>query len=227
MQPYFLPYIGYYQLMASVDKFVVFDDVNYINRGWINRNRLLLNGRAHTFTIPLRSASQNVLICDIELADLSHWRKKFQTTVFQAYRKAPNYTQVASVIDGIVNYPETRLDLFLLNSLREVIRYLSMDVQIVETSRLYSNASLKGEERIFNICDKEKAEEYINLIGGLEIYRRESFKARNIKLRFLRSTPSSYSQQNNTHVPWLSILDVLMFNPVDEVKKMLTEVEYV
>jgi hypothetical protein len=161
------------------------------------------------------------------LADLSHWRKKFQTTVLQAYRKAPNYTQVASVLDGIVNYPETRLDLFLLNSLREVVRYLSMDVKIVETSRLYSNASLKGEKRILDICDKEKAGEYINLIGGLDIYRRESFMARNIKLRFLRSTPSSYSQLNNTHVPRLSILDVLMFNPVDEVKKMLTEVEYV
>lgn len=227
MQPYFLPYIGYFQLMAAVDKFIMFDDVNYINRGWVNRNRMLLNGDAYTFTIPLRSASQNLLICDIELADLEHWRKKFLTTVRQAYGRTPNYPQVAALLDGIVNYPTKRLDQFLLNSLREIVRYLSLHVKIVETSRVYENSFLKGEERILDICRKEKAGHYINMIGGLDIYQHENFLAQNINISFLRSKPTTYSQLNGDHVPWLSILDVLMFNSPSTVKKMLTHVDYV
>src|SRR5512140_19777 len=99
MQPYFLPYIGYFQLMAAVDKFVVFDDVNYINRGWINRNRLLLNGGAHTFTVPLRGASQNKLICDIELAEDDGWRDKLLRTISQSYAKTPCYAEVAPLME--------------------------------------------------------------------------------------------------------------------------------
>lgn len=120
MQPYFLPYIGYFQLMAAVDKFVIFDDVNYINRGWINRNCLLMNGKAHTFTVPLRAASQNKLICEIELLDEQHWRDKLLRTMYQAYGKAAYYKQTDGLLERVINYPTTKLDEFLLNSLCEI-----------------------------------------------------------------------------------------------------------
>lgn len=227
MQPYFLPYIGYFQLMAAVDKFVVFDDVNFINRGWINRNRLLLNGAPHTFTLPLRSASQNRLICEIELDDNQEWRKKLLRTIRLAYGKAPFYLQVSALLESVINYPSIRLDEFLLNSLREVVRYLSLEVEIVSTSRIYGNAHLKGQERILDICRQEQASVYINPIGGVDLYDRASFSERELSLNFLRSRPVRYSQGKGEHVEWLSVMDVLMFNEPTAVRLLLTEMDLV
>lgn len=223
MQPYFLPYIGYFQLMAAADKFVVFDDVNYINRGWINRNRLLLNGVAHTFTVPLRSASQNRLICEIELDDNPGWREKLLRTIRQAYGKAPCYAEAYALMESLVNYPSIRLDDFLLNSLSKIARYLLLDVEIVSSSRIYQNAQLKGQDRILDICRREQAGTYINPIGGMDLYDRTSFSKQGIQLYFLRSRPISYSQGKGEYVPWLSIMDVLMFNEPDAVRRLLTE----
>lgn len=227
MQPYFLPYIGYFQLMAAVGKFVVFDDVNFINRGWINRNRLLLNGVAHTFTVPLRGASQNRLICDIELADESGWRDKLLRTIRQAYGRAPCYPQVSTLLERVINHPSIRLDEFLLNSLHEVVNYLSLEVEIVSTSRSYKNAHLKGQDRILDICRQERADIYINPIGGVDLYDRASFSNQDLSLYFLRPRPISYSQGKGDHVAWLSIMDVLMFNEPTEVRRLLAEIDLI
>lgn len=227
MQPYFLPYIGYFQLMAAVDKFVILDDVNYINRGWINRNRLLLNGVAHTFTVPLRGASQNRLICEIELDDVQGWREKLLRTIRQAYGRAPCYVQASALLERIITYPSPRLDEFLLNSIREVVCYLSLEVEIVASSRIYRNTHLKGQERILDICRQEQTSIYINPIGGVDLYDRANFLQQDTQLYFLRSRPVSYSQGKGEHVPWLSILDVLMFNNPTAIRLSLTEVDLI
>jgi len=227
MQPYFLPYMGYFQLLAAVNTFVVLDDAHYINRGWVNRNRLLLNGAAHTFTVPLRGASQNRLICDIELLGERTWRDKLIRTVLQAYGQAPCYAQVSALFECLVNYPSPRLDEFLLNSLREIVRYLSLEVEFVSTSRVYKNAHLKGQERILDICRQERADIYINPIGGIGLYDRDSFLEQDIQLYFLRTRPVSYPQGKGEHVPWLSILDVLMFNEPPAVRQLLAEMDLV
>lgn len=225
MQPYFLPYTGYFQLMAAVDKFVVFDDVNYINRGWINRNHLLLNGKAYTFTLPLCHASQNRLICDHELIEDDRWREKLLRTIEQAYLKAPCYASVAPLVERVINYPSRKLEIFLLNSIYEIANYLDLSTNIVKSSRCYSNAEMKGEERILDICKKEGATQYFNAIGGESLYKRANFLANGVGLEFIRSKPFSYSQGNNQFVPCLSILDVLMFNKKNEVRKLLDMVE--
>lgn len=227
MQPYFLPYIGYFQLLAAVDKFVVLDDVNFINRGWVNRNRLLLNGVAHTFTVPLCGASQNKLICDIELVSELNWRDKLIRTIRQAYGQAPCYARVSALIGCLVNYPSVRLDEFLLNSIRQIVNCLSLEVEIVSTSRIYKNAKLKGQERILDICRQERADIYINPIGGESLYDRDSFLEQGIKIHFLRSRPVSYPQGKDEHIPWLSILDVLMFNEPSAVRQLLAEMDLV
>lgn len=223
MQPYLLPYIGYVQLFAAVDKFVVFDDVNFINRGWINRNRILLNGAAHTFTVPLFGASQNKLIHEIELVDEPTWRIKLLRTIHQTYGRAPCFSQVSGWLEGIINYPGRRLDEFLVHSLREVVRYLSLEVEIVGTSRIYNNACLKGQERILDICRQERADIYINPIGGFDLYDKSRFLDQGVQLLFLRSRPIVYPQGKGEHVPWLSILDVLMYNSPATVRQLLTE----
>lgn len=227
MQPYFLPYIGYFQLIAAADKFVVLDDVNYINRGWVNRNRLLMNGAAHTFTVPLRGASQNRLICDIELVNEPGWRDKLLRAIRQAYGRAPYYVQVAGMLESVVNYPSIQLDAFLLNSVREIMRYLSLEVELVNTSSNYRNASLKGQERILDICRQEQADVYINPIGGITLYDRDIFLQQGVQLHFLRPRPTNYRQGKAEHVPWLSMVDVLMYNNPHAVMNLLTERDFV
>jgi len=212
MQPYFMPYIGYFQLIASVDKFVIFDDVSYINKGWINRNRILVNGAPHTFTLPLQGASQNKRICDIELLDDPKWREKLLRTLQQAYGKAENYIAAYELLNRIITYPSIKLDEYLFNSLRETCEYLGLKTHLIHTSRLYNNADRKGQERIMDICRQEKATDYINPSGGIELYDSESFLACNVNLHFLQPLLIPYNQHLLTPVLGLSIIDVLMHN---------------
>ena len=226
MQPYFLPYIGYFQLMAAVDTFVLFDDVNYINRGWVNRNRLLLNGAPFTFTAPLRGASQNRLIREIELADQPEWRSKMLRTFHQTYAKGPNYASVSNALERIIMFPTKRLDLFLRNSLGEISNLLALPTRIVESSAVYQNSQLKGKARIIDICRQEQASVYVNLPGGVDLYERGEFANEDVELKFLKPRPTNYPQGGTEHVPALSIIDMLMFNSVPAVQHLLSERDY-
>ncbi|HSZ85519.1 MAG TPA: WbqC family protein, partial [Puia sp.] len=182
MQPYIFPYIGYYQLINAVDKFVIYDDVNYINKGWINRNNLLVNGKAFLFTIPLKEASQNKPINQIEIQENENWSKKFLKTIEQTYKKAPHFENTFSLVRNIINTPLKGIHELALSSLRSIAEYLDIKTQFVDSSSIYLNTNLKGQERILDICLKEKADHYINPIGGMEIYSNELFERSGIKL---------------------------------------------
>lgn len=230
MQPYFLPYIGYMQLMDTADKFVLYDDVAFINRGWINRNRVLVNGQEYTFTIPLKEASQNKRINEIELANDPKWRGKLLRTIEQSYRKAPFYSTVFPMIEKMVNFvPETIAD-YIRHSYTELNPYLSITTEIVASSSIYQNEQLKAQERILDICHREGADHYINPIGGQELYDKVRFAQEGVRLSFMQSRSVPYPQfpskdSTNAFVPWLSMLDVLMFNDPAQIRAMLPEFE--
>lgn len=227
MQPYFLPYFGYYQLLNLVDKFVIYDDVNFISRGWINRNNILVGGKAHLFTIPLLDASQNKSIHEVQVSPDPVWRKKLLKTIAQAYRKAPHYEPVFPLIEEIVNDHSVSIADYCLQGLIKTARYLDIDTEIVQTSRSYDNTDLSGQNRILSICQKEGADQYINPIGGQDLYDKTLFKNEGITLNFIRSKPFAYPQFKNEFVPWLSILDVMMFNSPAEIQGYLSEFELV
>ena len=222
MQPYFMPYIGYFQLIAHVDKFIIYDDVNYINRGWVNRNRMLLNGSDHMFTIPLVGASQNKLIKEIEVSPDSKWRSKMVKSFELAYRKAPHFEEVKPLIDSIVSIEERNLSKFIVHGLREVCGYLSIDTPIEESSSKYDNRHLSGMDRILDICRLEGASAYTNPINGHTLYSFKAFEDQAIELSFIAAQKSSYPQFNKDEfVPFLSILDHLMFNSKNELEQQL------
>lgn len=225
MQPYFLPYIGYFQLMAAADVFVLLDDVAFINRGWINRNRLLLDGAPKRFTLPLSGASQNRRICDLALADEPRWRERLLATVDHAYRRAPQYRPVRALLERVLMSGTQRLDELLLASLREVAGLLGLETEIRPSSRVYGNEALKGQARILDICRLEGATHYLNPPGGSALYDAEAFAAAGLQLRFVQPQPISYAQFGASHVPWLSMLDVLMFNDVPAVRELLRRAE--
>lgn len=227
MQPYFLPYIGYLQLMANVDKFVFYDDVAFINRGWINRNRMLINGKDFMFTVPLKEASQNKLINEIYIDNSNNWRTKFLKSIEQAYKKAPHYQVVYAIIEKIINNDTEKINDFIADSFENLNQYLNIQTTIVRSSGIYQNTELKAQERILDICKQEKASHYVNPIGGLELYKKDIFEIESIKLSFMKSKPIQYQQFKNEFVPWLSILDILMFNDVPTIQSFLKEFELV
>ncbi len=227
MQPYFLPYLSYYKLLNLVDKFVIYDDVNFISRGYINRNQILINGKSHLFTVPLRDASQNKLIYEVEVSPDLVWRKKLLRTIDQAYRKAPHYQTVFPLIQDIFNDQSESVASYCLQALVKTANYIGLETEIVSTSRRYGNADLKGQNRILSICKQEGADHYVNPIGGQELYDRSLFEKEGITLNFIQTTPQVYTQLKNEFVPWLSIIDVMMFNSPAEIRQMMPNFELV
>lgn len=230
MQPYIFPYIGYFQLIKAVDKFVIYDDVAFINKGWINRNNILVNGKASMFTLPLIGASQNRLIREVEVDNLQVWSKKFIKTLEQSYKKAPFFHEGFNIIEQVFNLPQKNIAELATISLKETCKYLNISTEIVESSTIYNNQELKAQQRILDICLQEKTKHYINPIGGMAIYDKQLFADNKILLNFIKAKSVNYKQFNketDTFVPWLSIIDLLMFCSVDEINEHLEKFELV
>lgn len=221
MQPYFLPYIGYWQLLNAVDKYVIYDDVNYIKGGWINRNRILINKEAKYFNVKLNGASPNKLINEVEVSLDEVYQKKLLKTIEENYKKAPFFYKIFPVIQRIVENKEINLAKYLEYSIREICSYLDIKTELIISSNLEKNNSLKGKDKVIEICKKLGGSEYYNAIGGQELYSFEEFKSNGIELKFLKTEEINYQQFNNEFVPYLSILDVMMFNSKEKVKEFL------
>ncbi len=218
MQPYFLPYIGYFQLINAVDKFVIYDDVNYIKGGWINRNNILIGGSKKLFTIKLKGASQNKLINEIEIGDDF---RKFMKTIHMNYSKAPYYFTVIELMNTIISFKSISLSEFIENSIKEINSYLQISTSVSRSSKLTKNTLLKGQEKVIDICKVLEADTYINSIGGQGIYDFKEFASNGIMLKFLKSEKVAYPQFQHDFIENLSMLDVLMFNSVGKIKDML------
>ncbi|WP_027377493.1 WbqC family protein [Kaistella palustris] len=230
MQPYLFPYIGYFQLIAAVDKFVVYDDVNFIKGGWINRNNILVNKKSNLFTVPLDNSSSFFLINEtkINLKLYSIWKIKFLRTIEQSYKKAPFFNEVYSLIANVLdNYEGDLISKLAVASIKSVCEHLKIQTEIIATSETYNNKRLSGQERVLDICSIENATYYINPIGGLQLYSKEIFKSKNIELNFIKSYSIAYKQFDNKFVSWLSIIDTMMFNSVEEINIMLDKYELV
>ncbi|MDD2702127.1 MAG: WbqC family protein [Sideroxydans sp.] len=211
MQPYFLPYIGYFQLIAAADRFVVYDNIKYTKKGWINRNRLLLNGQDALFSLPLKKDNDSLDVCERELAaDFN--RAKLLNQFRGAYRSAPYFEQTLPLIEGIVNHADGNLFGYIHHAISRVCQHLAIATPIEISSHIDIDHSLKAQDKVLAICQALGADTYVNAIGGMELYSREDFQARGITLKFIRSMPFEYPQFGGTFVPWLSILDVMMFN---------------
>jgi len=224
MQPYLFPHIGYFQLMHAVDRFVVADDVQFIKQGWINRNRLLINGSAAYFTVPLKRHAATALISEVEIEDDpgKRWRTTLLKTIANFYRRTPSFDAVFPLVERVIGGPFTTIADMARASLREVCGYLGVQASIVESSAAYGNAHLKGQDRVIDTCRAERATDYVNAIGGRALYSPEAFLAHGIRLHFICSDAIEYPQFKPPFVPSLSVIDALMFNPPAAARELLT-----
>lgn len=222
MQPYFLPYIGYFQLLNAVDEYVIYDNIQFTKKGWINRNRILQNGKDTLITVPIEKDSDYLYICQRSVSS-GFDKKKLINQIRESYRKAPHFNEVIPLIENIINYENNNLFSYIYNSVTKVCDYLNIKTGIIISSAIDIDHSSKGQDKVIAFCKALGATEYCNAIGGQELYSASDFQEENIQLNFLSSNSVKYEQFENEFVPWLSILDVMMFNSTEEIEKMLKE----
>jgi hypothetical protein len=220
MQPYFMPYIGYFQLIAAVDLFIVYDNIKYTKKGWINRNRILVNGADAIFSLPLKKDSDMLDIVQRELSSEFN-REKLLGQFKGAYIKAPYFNEVYPLLENIIKAKDGNLFNYIFHSINEICRHLKIETKIIISSNVPINHELKAQDKVIALCNATQADKYINTIGGTELYDSNQFLSHGVKLQFIKSKSFEYSHFATPFVPWLSIVDVLMFNPIEEVQECI------
>lgn len=220
MQPYFFPYIGYYQLAHEVERFVFLDDVNYIKKGFINRNAILLQNERHEFSVPAEKISQNRAI---NKHNYTGEFSKFLSLIWQAYKKAPFFEQVMPLIESVVREGDNNVARKNAKSLTTVFSYLGIEREYIFSSDIALEAENKGQDRILALCKKLNINQYRNAIGGQSLYDSAAFQPVGIELKFIRSNINSYPQGIDEFVSHLSIIDVLMHCSKQDVIRQLSD----
>jgi len=218
MQPYFLPYIGYFQLIHAVDEFIVYDNIQFSKKGWFHRNRMLQNGKDEYFSLTLKKDSDFLDVRDRRLSD--SWqddREKVLRKIAQNYRKAPHFKEVYPLAEEIFRYQEERLFDFIFYSLKTICGFLEITTPLTVSSTLAIDHSLKSQDRVIALVKNTGGNIYLNPIGGFELYHPADFKAEGLTLQFHKARPFSYPQSGNEFVPWLSVLDLMMFNSREQI----------
>lgn len=230
MQPYFFPYLGYFQLISRSDRFILFDDVQYIRHGWINRNRILKPGGGWQYVVaPLQKHRQTDLIKDISFHEDDAWKEKIVRQLEHYKKKAPHYRETMELLNRCFQLSDTHVTRYNAAVLELICRTLGVPFTIEISSQMnldYSNVNDAGEWAL-KICEQIGAKEYINPPGGKDLFDPMKFEKAGIKLNFLSPALSSYNQRQEPFEPGLSIIDVLMYNGIDNTRKMVLETENV
>ncbi len=222
MQPYLFPYIGYFQLMNAVDEFIVYDNIQFTKKGWINRNRILVNGTDSYITLPLKKDSDYLDVKDRYLSD--DWKnesKKMLNRITECYRKAPYFESVFPLIEKSLLFDDNQLFNFIFNSLNLTKDFLDIKTSFVISSTIPINHQYKSTEKVIALCKNQNATTYINPIGGVELYNKEEFKKEGLELKFIKANEIIYPQFENDFIPYLSIIDVMMFLSKENIKKLI------
>lgn len=222
MQPYFFPYIGYYQLVNSVDEFVFFDDVNFIKKGYIHRNTICSQQAPLNFTLPVKNISQNRKINE-------HFYvknfEKFKNSIYLSYKKTPFFAEIFNLIENILSTDNLNVAELNSKTITSVFEYLDIQKKFSFASTLSIPKEEKGQNRIISICKKKSCSTYHNPIGAkdLDLYDSLYFSKNNIELRFIRKNIIHTHLQNNN----FSMIDILTNNHPDEIKACLSEYKLV
>ncbi|MCA9750453.1 MAG: WbqC family protein, partial [Romboutsia sp.] len=207
---------------------ILLDDVNFIKRGWINRNYIISNYSKQLITIPIESASQNININKLKLSESNDiWKIKTISSIKHSYSKAPHFKRVFPLLENVFSSRECNLANYISETIHLVLKYLNIKTEVVNSSTKYYNEDKKGAERILDICKIESADEYVNLIGGLKLYNRKDFNDFGLKLSFLKTLDIKYKQFNDEFISNLSIIDILMFNDKSTINDFLGKYELV
>ncbi|MEZ2686029.1 WbqC family protein [Proteus vulgaris] len=219
MQPYLFPYIGYYQLAYCSDLFIFYDDVNYIKKGYVNRNNIATKNGVFLFSLPIKQASQNKLINELYFTEET---KKILLTIEMSYSKSKYFHDIYPLIESIFNNKKRNVSNITSLSIIKVFEYLSLDFNYNFSSSIDYDRKNSAQEKIYDLCKINNSKQYINAVGGIDLYDKEEFQKRNIKLGFIKPSITNYPQINSsTFIGNLSMIDILMNCSKDEIINQL------
>lgn len=223
LQPYFFPYLGYFQLIAASDVFVVYDDAQFMKNGWVNRNRILGEAGPAWWTYPVEAASHKLPINQRRyVEDRSRYPHSLLAALHHRYRRAPHHGPVMRIVEGIMAFGERGVASFNANLIRQVCRHLAIDTRMEIASALGLPPS-RGEQRVLDVCTALGGTRYLNPIGGTQLYAQAPFRERGLALEFLRSEVRPYPQFGPPFQPALSVIDTLMFNGPADMRELLSQ----
>jgi hypothetical protein len=220
MQPYLFPYLGYFQLAYHCDKFVFYDDVNFIKGGYINRNNILNKDKKQLFTLPVLQASSFKKINELSFQENP---KKILRTIEQSYAKSPFINDVMPLIEDILNSTNKNVAVMASESITKVFEYLGVKKDFYFSSDLEYNRAQTAAEKLYSICALFDADKYCNTLGGQTLYSKDQFLNQGIELSFIEMKALPYKQNNDEFVSHLSIIDVLMWNSRKDIKSLLNQ----
>ena len=220
MQPYFFPYLGYFQLINCVDKFVIYDNIEFTKTSWIRRNRILNFDRDRYIVVPLKRASDYSYVCDLEIAETYDYKKMLRI-IKGAYERSPYFSDTFQLLKEIIPPENHHLFDYLLCITKRLCAHLEIQTKFIVSSSITINHSLKAQEKVIALCNALKADEYINPIGGKPMYDKSSFANSGIELLFHCMADVTYNQFKDPFIPNLSIIDVMMFNSKEKIKELL------
>ncbi len=224
MQPYFFPYAGYFSLVSSVDVFVFFDDVQYIRRGWIARNRILNRNSDSGWeyiNVPLKKAAQQARICEMEIHHDDQWEEKLIRKVTFRYSKAPFFGAVSELLFDTLRHDLNRISDLNCTSIQEICGYMGIEKTFMRSSALEYNRSLGACEKLIEITRSLGGTTYCNAVGGRNLYDREEFARAGLGLLFVQPGEVTYNQGGGNFVPDLSIMDALMWNSKEDARRLV------
>lgn len=229
MQPYLFPYLGYFQLMNYVDKYVFCGDMQYIRWGWVNRNRLRIHNGQQTyfFTFPVAKDDHRKKINERYYRDLKRNCDKLKKSLYLDYRRAANFEEAYTVLEEAMCFQEDNVAYFNMNANYIIARYLGIETEISCTDTIKDEIfwqkfiQLEREERVIYMCQYYNADTFVNAIGGIDLYHKSVFKDNGIDLYFLQMNDIVYPQSGDIFVPNLSIIDVIMRNKIDKARSLL------
>ncbi len=208
MQPYLFPALSYFQLVGAVDRFVLYDDVNFIKRGFINRNSLLDHGQVRRFSVPVPGASIHRRIEELafspEVADIVEG-------IRHAYARAPYFEEVFPRVREVFTDPQRDITHVCGRALEMVFDYLERPVTLLRASQLAYDRQQPAARRLMEITRSLGADHYLNSLGGQSLYARDEFAEHGITLSFLQPREIAYDQGQPAFEPRLSMIDVLMW----------------
>ena len=225
MQPYIFPNISYMSLVHASDTMVFYDDVNFVKRGWINRNQIIINRAVYKFTVPLKKSSQNLAINEIEIVDLKKFRDKFIMQLEMSYKNAPYKQETLTYIDEVLGYKGSLISELASNSIEKFFSFMNIEKRFLRSSKNFAcSKGLEKTKRLISITKELKSKNYVNAIGGISLYKKDEFLNEDVSLKFLKSNFINYRHCNSDKSVFfegLSIIDLMMNLSKDELNNYL------
>ena len=225
-----MPYIGYFSLIKHVDQFILFDTPQFIRHGWIERNRILKeNGEPLYIKVPLKKHKREAAINKLVINNSVSWKDKILAQLIPYKKKAPHYNVVIKLFQDV--FEEETESIVELNyvSLRKICDHLDIktEIKIWSEMKVDIEVVIAADEWALNICKAINADTYYNAIGGASFFDKSKYENAGISLNFMETEPIHYTQFDNEFIPWLSIIDIMMFNSVEEINVMLDNYQLV